>query len=192
MTDSLSKDLGNAVLRTVAGGWRYSDEVYLSRWIARVKARCVIDARTGCWLWQGFIHPRGYGQTHFRGRGNVHIHRAMYMAVHGVSLAFEQQVCHSCDVRRCCNPDHLWLGTNKDNHRDKNAKGRNYFANQTHCWRGHEFTPENTRRYESRPGVISRSCVTCERIRMASPEYKAWAREYQRKRRAMKRAKRPR
>jgi hypothetical protein len=33
-------------------------------------------------------------------------------------------VCHSCDVRACCNPDHLWLGTQSDNIKDAIAKGR--------------------------------------------------------------------
>jgi len=32
-------------------------------------------------------------------------------------------VCHTCDVKRCINPDHLWLGTNRDNIKDAISKG---------------------------------------------------------------------
>lgn len=35
-------------------------------------------------------------------------------------------MCHSCDVRRCCNPKHLWLGTRADNNLDRAAKGRTW------------------------------------------------------------------
>jgi hypothetical protein len=104
-----------------------TDDQYRDQWIARVRAGCVVTER-GCWHWTGNVTTKQYGQTTYRSR-NVMIHRQMYKAWHRVELRFEQQVCHSCDVTRCCNPDHLWLGTNADNHKDKDAKGRNYFSN---------------------------------------------------------------
>ena len=165
MTAQLSKDeMSMRVVRTPAGGWKYCDEVYHPRFLARIKRRVVIDAN-GCWLWQGTVHPRGYGQTNYRGR-TVNVHRAVYVATHGVKLAFAQQVCHSCDVKICCNPAHLWLGSNKDNHIDKIVKGRNYFSNLTHCKRGHEFAPENVRWRKSYGNRgPARVCKTCERDR---------------------------
>lgn len=44
--------------------------------IARVRAKCVID-ENGCWLWRGFTHKTGYGETSYRS-GNVGVHRLMY------------------------------------------------------------------------------------------------------------------
>lgn len=41
-------------------------------------------------------------------------------------------VCHTCDVRRCINPDHLWAGTHKLNQEDKVAKGRHIKGNAVH------------------------------------------------------------
>ena len=67
-------------------------------------------------------------------------------------------VCHRCDNPRCINPGHLFLGTPKDNMRDKVLKGRHASQLKTHCPRGHEFTPENTYWYSSRQGRKCRAC----------------------------------
>lgn len=146
------------------GGWKYTDEVYAALWLERVNRTTVIDAN-GCWLWQGFTNPIwGYAQTNFRGK-QVRIHRKAYEIAHKVVLARDQYVCHSCDVRHCWNVEHLWVGTNSENQKDSGRKGRHAESSKTHCQHGHEFTPDNTRYYECRPGQISRSCRTCARIR---------------------------
>ena len=120
-----------------------TDEEYRDTWFARVRAYCDVDAN-GCWIWKGSITKKGYGFTYYRGHGQHNLHRLMYMAVHRVTLAETDHVCHSCDVRRCCNPDHLFLGNAAVNNRDCGNKGRHHNAVKTHCKRGHEFTPENT------------------------------------------------
>lgn len=144
---------------------RLSDEDYRTHWIARVRAKC-IDNDRGCWHWTGHVGSKGYGQTTYRGHGNADLHRRMYEVWHRVELAYGQQVCHSCDNRRCCNPEHLWVGDSTANRRDQLAKGRDYFSALTHCKRGHEFTPENTymRRPYGKKGP-SRVCRACQRLR---------------------------
>lgn len=74
-----------------------------------------------CWPWIAATAD-GYGRFRFRGRlwGS---HQIAYMSVHG-EIPAGLKVMHDCDVRRCCNPAHLVLGTNADNMRDAAAKGR--------------------------------------------------------------------
>lgn len=153
-------------IRTAAGGHRLPDDAYNARWLDRVKARLVIDAN-GCWVWQGTLGTKGYGQTGYRGT-TMHVHRAMYMLVHGTRLRIDQLVCHSCDNRPCCNPDHLWLGDARLNSHDSTAKGRHHNQLRTHCPRGHELTPENVyikKRWPGPTGILPRSCKRCSIVR---------------------------
>lgn len=144
---------------------------YDRHWIARHKARCTIDSN-GCWIWTGFKFAKGYGGTSYRNKGE-RVHRAMYQAFHGVTLATNQFVCHSCDVRACCNPDHLWLGDAHANNTDASQKGRHFEGKKTHCERGHEFTPDNTYMKNG-----SRCCKACargrQRIKAGWPVDKAY------------------
>lgn len=139
---------------------RMTDEQYIEFWVKRVKSKCT-ETESGCWVWSGHITHKGYGQTTFRGSGNVMIHRQIYKLFHQVSLPTEQFVCHICDVRRCCNPEHLFLGDAKANNQDCGGKGRHHNSVKTHCPRGHEYTVENT--YITPTGL--RNCRQCGRER---------------------------
>lgn len=84
-------------------------------------ARSEADPNSGCWLWTGAVNAKGYGRATFSGEA-VKAHRLAYR-LFGGELG-NGHVCHRCDTPSCVNPDHLWLGTNTDNVRDKIAKGR--------------------------------------------------------------------
>jgi hypothetical protein len=165
------------------------DEAYNRRWIERVTARTTKSA-TGCWLWQGHITVDwGYGTTCHRDRHSF-VHRKMYELVHGVRLTRHQYVCHSCDVRHCCNPDHLWLGSNSDNQKDSGRKFRHYESRRLYCEHGHEFTVENTRIRPTKVGGVARICKECERARGRAQWANGKAKERQKRLRAKYRANR--
>lgn len=75
-----------------------------------------------CWLWTDNKFNTGYGQLMVEGRV-IGAHRRAWILTHG---PIKEGLCvlHKCDVRACCNPDHLFLGTKGDNIRDCAAKGR--------------------------------------------------------------------
>lgn len=77
---------------------------------------------TGCWEWEKHITKSGYGTISINGK-STRAHRASYEAFVG-KIPDGLVVCHKCDNPRCCNPDHLFVGTFLDNTIDHLLKGR--------------------------------------------------------------------
>jgi hypothetical protein len=73
---------------------------------------------SGCWEWLGRIDKDGYGLS-----GGRRVHRVMYVMFCG-PINGKRCVCHTCDNPRCCNPTHLFLGSDLDNARDRAEKHR--------------------------------------------------------------------
>lgn len=84
----------------------------------RREEKIVRIPESGCWIWTGAVNAKGYG-IHSDGL----VHRHMYKMFKG-DVRDGLYVLHKCDVRCCCNPDHLYTGTQKDNMRDMFARGR--------------------------------------------------------------------
>ena len=78
---------------------------------------------SGCWRW-GRSKTKGYVPIRLDLK-KYGLHRLSYALYKG-PIPENTLVCHSCDNMWCINPDHLWLGTHKDNSEDMVEKGRSY------------------------------------------------------------------
>ena len=80
---------------------------------------------TGCWLWPRAVSKNGYGVLRIgKKEGKLWtLHRLSWTVWKG-PIPKGLCVLHRCDVRRCFNPDHLFIGTHKDNMADAVSKGR--------------------------------------------------------------------
>lgn len=102
-----------------------------------------------CLVWTGANDGRegGYGRVWIGSKGyTVNAHRWVWEQTNG-PVPDGLMVRHKCDNPPCVNIEHLELGTALDNTRDRDERGRNYYASRTECVNGHEWTEENTYRY---------------------------------------------
>lgn len=91
------------------------------------------EPNSGCWLWIGGLNSSGYGKIRHKGKMQ-RAHRISYELHYG-SIPPGMQVCHRCDVRSCVNPDHLFMGSDLDNAKDREAKGRgNQPKGRSNAW----------------------------------------------------------
>lgn len=130
----------------------------------------VLKVEGGCWEWQATRIKAGYGHINIGGR---------ILRAHRVSYELAQSpipdglcVLHKCDNRPCVNPDHLFLGTKKDNFWDAVQKGRLSRTpnpsrlTQTHCKRGHELSGNNLAGNGlTKQGAPMRDCRICRNER---------------------------
>jgi hypothetical protein len=90
--------------------------------IDRFNSKWTPEPFSGCWLWTGALDRWGYGamKVDFTvGRA----HRVAWNLLRG-DIPEGLFVLHKCDTPSCVNPDHLFLGTTRDNVRDKVLKHR--------------------------------------------------------------------
>ena len=155
--------------RAILGTYPGYRAAYTTPVFTRLFSRCV-ESDNGCWEWQGSKNADGYGTISARCK-QFRTHRVVWQLIFGE--IGNLHVCHSCDNPSCCNPEHLFLGTNQQNMQDRQSKGRtkNIDAGRakhhaamrsiTHCPKGHEYSGTNVRFRLSG----ARYCAECYRIR---------------------------
>jgi hypothetical protein len=90
--------------------------------LERLADKIIINEVTDCWEFQGGKNNIGYGMIRDEKKMRT-AHRVSYEELKG-PIPQGMCVCHTCDNPICCNPDHLWLGTLKQNTQDMFNKGR--------------------------------------------------------------------
>lgn len=90
----------------------------------RFYSNIIINDQSECLEWKGTIKSNGYGQFKSLDKKWLHAHRYSYELFIG-KIPMNMCVLHICDNRKCVNPEHLWVGTKKDNTQDMFNKKRN-------------------------------------------------------------------
>lgn len=98
--------------------------------LIRIIGKVVINESSGCWEWIGAISGGDRREKYKYGCMTINkkqkrVHRVLYEYLTGITIG-NKLLCHKCDNTICVNPDHLFIGTHKDNMRDMIAKNRDY------------------------------------------------------------------
>lgn len=123
--------------------------------LGRFFDKLTVNRVTSCWLWKAATNGSGYGMFNFNGAAGRSAHVVSYEWFVG-AVADGLEIDHLCCHKRCVNPAHLEAVTKRENF-------ERWHRTVTHCKRGHEFTPENTRVWSAGVGKVSRYCLTCRR-----------------------------
>lgn len=136
----------------------------------RIMAR--VERRDGCLMWQGATTRGGYGRIVFK-RRYYYVHRAVWAHFNG-PIPDGYDVCHSCDTPGCCDIEHLWAGTAKDNIQDSVRKGRHgvkgckgprlLLRDREYCCHGHKLSDVGVGEFMSRGRPVG-YCRECSRIK---------------------------
>lgn len=84
----------------------------------------LVEKTDGCWAWKGYTQEGRYGHFMVTPGHRQGAHRVAWQIAYG-AIPDGLHVCHRCDNPSCVRPDHLFLGTHRDNMRDMVARGRN-------------------------------------------------------------------
>jgi hypothetical protein len=134
-----------------------AEHARIRRLIVPTPAPSDIDLEGPCWIWQGKTTPNGYAKFRAKpGAPERVVHRVLWEFYNNAPVPDGLQLDHLCRTRACVQPTHFEAVTPSENTLRQDHANRR----KTHCPRGHEYTPENTR-----TDGVRRWCRQCHRER---------------------------
>ena len=106
----------------------------------------------GCWEWQASLYSNGYGYFRIKAHQAGIAHRIAYLLVKG-EIPQGKLVLHSCDNRKCVNPEHLRVGTAHDNNLEAYMKNR-HASGEDHYKA--KFSVDEVKQFRASPKTIYR------------------------------------
>lgn len=138
--------------------WRNKIYIYMERFYNK------INKTDSCWEWTASLRGKtGYGAFKVSGK-TIDAHRFSYI-LHKGEIPNGMYVCHTCDNRKCVNPEHLFLGTAKDNWQDAFNK------NKVKLLGGIDI--EKLKKHPS-IGAYNRGCRCNECSKLKAESHKRW------------------
>src|SRR5678809_11086 len=102
-----------------------------------IKSNCNIDSNS-CWNWKDSLGCGGYGRVTVHGVRHL-LHRYTFTLTTGIKLEPKDIMCHKCNNRACCNPEHIYIGSRTENTLDAIKAGTHvsgyavHQASKTRC-----------------------------------------------------------
>lgn len=162
-----------------ASNFQASLKLVLQSDIQRFMDKAIPEPNSGCWLWLGAVCKGNAGYGQMRWKGKTQSAHCVSFEIHKGEIPYGLDVCHTCDVPCCVNPEHLFSGTRSENMIDCVKKGR--FENaarksadrlrktrfkhelKTCCPAGHLYSESNTYLHTDKNGVKRRICKVCRK-----------------------------
>lgn len=126
----------------------------------------VKKVKSGCMEWQGSTNNTGYGTVSIGGIVYT-VHRAAAYYIGLVSSikapklkSNKTHVLHTCDNRKCCNPDHFFLGSYSDNQKDAYKKGRRIQPKGEH----HANAKLSNKKASIVRNLYDQGCISCREL----------------------------